>query len=179
MKYFKKLEGERIYLSPVSSMDAEIYTKWMNDEAICKNTNAVARIMTLSHEQEFLQQAPDILAIIKKENDELLGNISFDKVDYHNRNAEIGLFIGEKENRHQGYGSEALHLMLRYGFQELNFHTITLVVLSFNHSAIECYEKVGFQIVGRIKEVMYTNGQYYDRVVMQIMEKEWREKNEA
>ena len=31
MKYFKKLVGERIYLSPKSLEDVEIFTEWMND----------------------------------------------------------------------------------------------------------------------------------------------------
>lgn len=174
MKYFKKIDGERIYLSPVSIDDAEIYTKWMNDETICKNTNALTRIVPLQKEQEFLNQANDILAIVRKEDDELLGNISFGRVDYHNRNAEIGLFIGEMENRHKGYGTEALKLMLDYGFNQLNFHAITLNVLSFNEEAIQCYEKLGFQVVGRIKEVMYYHNVYYDRIIMEILESDWR-----
>jgi len=177
MKYFKKIDGERIYLSPVSIEDAELYTKWMNDEEICRNTNAVMRIMPLLKEREFLGRADHILAIVKKDEDRLLGNISFERVDYHNRNAEVGLFIGEEKDRHFGFGTEALELMLKYGFQELNFHAITLSVLSFNQKAISVYEKVGFYEVGRLKEVMYTNGKYFDRIIMEIREEEWREKN--
>lgn len=174
MRYFKKLEGERIYLSPVSLEDAEIYTKWMNDETICKNTNALTRIVTLEAEKKFLAEDNSILAIIKKDNDELLGNISFSKIDYHNRNAEIGLFIGEEVNRHQGFGTEALKLMLDYGFNQLNFHAITLMVLSFNEKAIECYKKLGFQEVGRVKEVVFYHKVYYDRIIMEILESDWR-----
>lgn len=174
MKYFKKIDGDRIYLSPVCIEDAEVYTKWMNDDTICRNTNAVARIMPFGKEKEFLANADDILAIVRKEDDVLLGNISFGKVDYHNRNAEIGLFIGELENRHKGYGTEALQLMLTYGFQQLNFHAITLTVLSFNEEAIRCYEKLGFQVVGRIREVMFCDGKYYDRIYMELLESDWR-----
>ena len=174
MKYFKKVEGKRIYLSPVSQEDAEIYTKWMTDPVICRNTNSNQRIVTLTSEREFLAHANDILAIVKKDNEELLGNISFSKVDYRNRNAEVGLFIGEEHHRHLGYGTEALNLMLEYGFQQLNFHSILLNVLSFNENAIRCYEKLGFQVVGTIKEVVYDHGVYYDRIIMQILESDWR-----
>ena len=31
MKYFKKLVGERIYLSPINIEDAEKYVGWMSD----------------------------------------------------------------------------------------------------------------------------------------------------
>lgn len=82
--------------------------------------------------------------------------------------------IGEEHHRHLGYGTEALNLMLEYGFQQLNFHSILLNVLSFNENAIRCYEKLGFQVVGTIKEVVYDHGVYYDRIIMQILESDWR-----
>ena len=31
MKYYKKLIGERVYLSPVTMDDADTFTRWMND----------------------------------------------------------------------------------------------------------------------------------------------------
>lgn len=179
MKYFKKLEGERIYFSPVSIEDAEIYTKWMNDEVICKNTNNMSRVTSLFSEKNWLtQDHPYTFAILKKENDELIGNIGLESVDFLHQNAELGIMIGEEKNRHSGYGSEAIRLMLKYCFQFLNFHSIQLTVLSFHNQAISCYKKIGFQEVGRIKEVIYMDDKYYDRIIMQLLKKDWRENDE-
>lgn len=33
MKYYKKIVGKRIYLSPINANDTDIYIKWMNENA--------------------------------------------------------------------------------------------------------------------------------------------------
>ena len=54
MKYFKKLVGERIYLSPRSIEDAEVYTKWMNDFEVTDYTGRSATVLTLDAEKKYL-----------------------------------------------------------------------------------------------------------------------------
>ena len=53
MKYFKKLVGERIYLSPRSTEDAEIFTEWMNDFETADYTGRSGCIMSLECEKNF------------------------------------------------------------------------------------------------------------------------------
>lgn len=80
-------------------------------------------------------------AIVKTEDDTLIGNCGLDKVDHISRKATIGIFIGDKDNRGKGYGSEALKLLLDFGFKYLNLNNIDLQVVDFNKNAIACYKK--------------------------------------
>lgn len=57
MKYFKKLEGERIYLSPINSEDAEKYVYWMNDRTVTDNIARTTAITTFESEKDWLASA--------------------------------------------------------------------------------------------------------------------------
>ena len=85
---------------------------------------------------------------------------------------EVGLFIGEEENRSKGYGTEALSLHVEYGFNYLNLKNIMLKVFSFNKRAIKSYEKIGFKVFGKRTEDYYLNGKWYDEYFMEILRKE-------
>ena len=178
MKYFKKLIGDRLYLSPRSIEDAETYVKWLNDFDITDYTNRSAILMDIETEKEYLSNRKDNsmgFVIVRSENDEMIGSIGFDKIDYLNRIATFGIMIGEQENREKGYGTEAINLLLDYGFNYLNLNNINLYVMEFNPRAIACYKKCGFKEMGRIRKSAFINGKYYDRLYMDILKEEFDE----
>ena len=55
MKYFKKLVGDRIYLSPMSVEDVEKYTKWINDFKVTDYIGRSGNMMTLEQEVEWIK----------------------------------------------------------------------------------------------------------------------------
>lgn len=173
MKYFKKLIGERIYLSPLNIEDAEKYVEWFCDFKMTDGIGKSGNIMTIEAEREWISNTlknNDLnFAIVKLENDELIGNIGFNNISHQNRIGTVGIFIGEEKNRSNGYGTEALRLLLDYGFSYLNLNNIMLTVKSFNERAIRCYEKVGFKEFGRRRKSYFLNGKYYDDVYMDIL----------
>lgn len=183
MKYYKKIEGERIYLSPLCLEDAEYYVAWMNDPEITVNTHGATRVMNIEAEREWilntLKNQEYTFAIVAKENDTLIGNCSLMHVNAIDQTATVGIFIGMKEYRSHGYGTEALNIILSYGFNVLHLHSIDLTVYDFNARAIRCYEKIGFLECGRRHECYYYHGKRHDRITMEIFEKDWREKNES
>ena len=172
MKYFKKIESEKVYLSPINVEDTEKYVKWLNDKRINQYLTIYNRLVSLTGEKEFLEKEGKkefMLAIIKKENDELIGNIGLDTLDYKNGRATLGIFIGEEENLSKGYGSEAINLMVKYGFEVLRLHTINLKVFDDNPRAQKAYTKCGFKICGTYHESLYRDGKYHDEIVMEII----------
>ena len=177
MKYYKKLIGELVYLSPVNIEDALKYTEWLCDEDITKYLGNYTKNINLLGEIEWVKKAcskdePNF-AIINKENDTLIGNIGLKDIDDINRTAELGIFIGDKNFHSKGYGSEAIKLLLNYGFNYLNLNNITLKVFSFNARAIKAYTKCGFREFGRLEESVYYNGEYYETIYMNILKKDF------
>ena len=178
MKYYKKLVGERIYLSPMSIEDAEKYVEWFSDFKMTDGIEKSNRIITIEAEREWLEKKVKSndysFAIVKLENDELIGNCEIHDIDWKNRRGAVGLFIGEEENRSKGYGTESLRVLLDFGFNYLNLKNIMLRVKSFNERAIACYTKIGFKEFGKRRESYFLNGNYYDEIYMDILDKEFK-----
>ncbi len=179
MKYFKKLVGKNIYLSPINIEDVEQYTKWMNDFSVTDYINRSSNITTLEQEKEYLRKVTDekdlSFAIVRLEDDKLLGNCSIHDVGYLRRVGTLGIFIGDVEDRHKGYGTEALQLLLDYGFNYLNLNNIMLCVMEYNPNAFECYKKIGFKEFGRRRKAQFLNGKYYDIIYLDMLAQEFTE----
>ena len=172
MRYFKKLEGEKVYLSPINQDDYETYVKWLNNPNITQFLDCNDSLITLSKEKELLDKIANeefCFAIIKKEDDTLLGNVGVTKIDYKNGKAELGIFIGDEENLSKGYGSEAIKLIINFAFNEIRLHSVMLTVFSNNPRAIKAYTKCGFKEFGRRHEAIYHNGEYLDLIYMEII----------
>ena len=172
MRYFKKIEGEKVYLSPINQDDYETYVKWLNNPNITQYLDCNDSLITLSNEKEILERIGNeefCFAIIKKEDDTLLGNVGVTKIDYKNGRAELGIFIGDEDNLSKGYGSEAIKLIINFVFSEIRLHTVMLTVFANNPRAIKAYTKCGFKEFGRRHEAIYHNGEYLDLVYMEII----------
>lgn len=68
---------------------------------------------------------------------------------------------------------DALRVLIKFVFEELNMHKISLGVFDFNERAIKCYEKVGFVEEGRFKEQLFKGGKYVDEIRMAILAKDY------
>ncbi|TYQ18120.1 UNVERIFIED_CONTAM: RimJ/RimL family protein N-acetyltransferase [Acetivibrio alkalicellulosi] len=175
MKYFKKIEGKKLYLSPVNPEDVGIYTKWVNDLSMSIRLGSASNVYSLQQEKSFLESMAKEghnFAIILKDSDKLIGNGSLFSVNNTYRSATLGLFIGDEENRNKGLGTEALQLLTEYGFKILNLNNIMLQVFEFNKAAIKCYEKAGFRTFGKRTMSCCINGKYYDEYYMEILPKD-------
>ncbi|MDA3809198.1 MAG: GNAT family protein [Spirochaetaceae bacterium] len=175
-KYFKKISGEKVYLSPVNPDDYEIFGTWINDLSISCGTGGSSGNYSLAKEKETLEKLASEghnYAIIDNSDNTVLGISSLFDIDHLHRKAEMGIFIGDKNNHNKGYGKEAIELILSYGFKVLNLHNIMLKVFSFNKNAIEAYKKSGFNEFGRRHESFQINGKLYDDVYMEILRKDF------
>ncbi len=102
-----------------------------------------------------------------------VGNCGFDKIDWRNRSGELGIFIGEKSYWSQGYGTEAVRLLVKHGFETLNLNRIFLRVFSNNLRAIRSYEKAGFIAEGHMRQAEFRHGAYKDVILMSVLRSEW------
>lgn len=177
MKYFKKLIGERIYLSPRSIEDVEQFTEWLNDFETTDYLGRSGILITLEGEKKYLEEnsSPEAtFVIVTLEDNKMIGTVSLESINWLNRTATLGVFIGDKDYRSKGYGTEAIRLLLDYGFNYMNLHNIHLNLMSFNIRAQKCYKKCGFKETGRIRESRFINGRYYDVITMDILANEFQ-----
>lgn len=77
----------------------------------------------------------------------------------------------------QGLGTEVTRLVLRYAFERLRLHRVSLRVLAYNHRAIRCYEKCGFVREGVERESALVAGEWHDDFIMGILQQEYREQS--
>ena len=148
MKYFKKIVGERIYLSPRNVEDVEIFTEWLNDFYITDYIGRSHQTLTLQEEKAYLEKNQDdknTFVIVDSTTNQMIGTIGLHSVDNINRTATLGIFIGDKNYWSKGYGREAIQLILDFGFNYLNLNNIDLALMEFNQRALKCYEKVRIQ----------------------------------
>ena len=178
MKYFKKLVGERIYLSPRNSEDIEKFTEWLNDFETTDYIGRSSELITLDDEKKFLETTKEdkkVFVIVDFKDDNMIGTVGLHEINNIKRTATLGIFIGDKNYREKGYGTEAIRLILDYGFNYLNLNNIKLDLFEFNERALACYKKCGFREYGRRRKSNFVNGKYYDTIEMDILLEEFKE----
>ncbi|MCB5272313.1 MAG: GNAT family N-acetyltransferase [Candidatus Cloacimonetes bacterium] len=172
MKYFRKLVGEKCYLSPISLDDVERYTEWVNDLEIGQFVLFSAEVLDVSKERAALQDLMTnsvSFAIIEKDTNKVIGNCSLHNINEVHRHAQFGIFIGEKTFWNQGIGTEATTLILDFGFNILNLNNINLEVADYNKRAAASYVKTGFQYVGKRSKYAFMAGEYHDVLIYEML----------
>ncbi|KJD39257.1 GNAT family N-acetyltransferase [Paenibacillus polymyxa] len=171
------LEGSRVYLRPINVEDTELYYNTLFHQEVRRLTGT-QRSFTKEQIARYIeakgQDSSSLLLLIAlQEDDRVIGDIALQDMDSLNRSANIRIAINEQGNQGKGYGTEALVLMLGYGFGICNLHRIELNVFDFNEQAIRCYEKVGFQREGVQRDALFYNYEYHDSILMSMLQHEY------
>ncbi len=111
------------------------------------------------------------------EGDRLVGFIGLMDIEWNHGNAWVAIGIGDRAEWGKGYGSEAMRLIVQYAFNELNLQRVSLAVFEYNQRAQRSYEKVGFKLEGRQRQVIHRAGQRYDVLIMGILRSDWYKTN--
>jgi len=104
---------------------------------------------------------------------ELVGHVGLFGIGVKDRCGTVGIMLVRAQVG-RGYGTDAMRLIVGFGFREVGLHRIQLGVYSFNPRAIAAYRKAGFVEEGRQREAVHHDGRWYDDVQMSILEHEWR-----
>ena len=107
------------------------------------------------------------------DDDQLIGFVGLRGVRWSQRDAWVGIGIGEPAFWGKGYGTEAMRLVLRYAFLELSLERVSLATLASNPRAIRSYEKAGFRHEGAERQVIRRDGKSEDVLYMGILRREY------
>ncbi len=174
------ISGTHVRLRGVERTDLPRFQAWLNDPEVTEGLSVYLPLSMIDEEQWFdktSEMGPEEKPLAIELNDDgawrLIGNSGFMHLEWTNRSAEIGLFIGDKSVWNKGYGTEVMQLLLRHGFETLNLHRIYLRVFSTNLRARRSYEKAGFVMEGTMREAVYRHGRYADIHIMSVLRSEW------
>ena len=170
--------GERIVLRPLEIEEAPLFQEWMNDP---ENHQYLQRFrpLNLAEERQWLgslheKSADHVFGIALREEERLIGTCGLHGTALPHRSGQLGILIGDKAAQGKGHGSEAIRLLLDYGFGTLGLHRVALHVYGNNERGIRCYEKCGFRREGVLREARWWAGRWWDILEYAILEQEWQ-----
>ncbi|WP_025685326.1 GNAT family N-acetyltransferase [Paenibacillus maysiensis] len=178
MKIENLFYGDRIKLAAVREEDAETMFKWGEDAEYLRNVDTdLALPYTLKQmKSEGSPSSNEVYFRLRTlADDVLIGFVAIHGIEWNNRIGQLAVGIGNADYRGKGYGAEAVRLILRYAFYELNLNRVGLDVIEYNEQAIRTYEQAGFQYEGRVRSAVLRDGNSYDRIMMGILYSEWNE----
>jgi RimJ/RimL family protein N-acetyltransferase len=160
---------------------AEAISRWDRDSEYMRLLDAeAANQFSLKKLTEWIQKDQEkyppsfySFAIRTLEGDRLVGFCGLDGDFFPHGEAFVGIGIGDREFWGKGYGTDAMKVILRYAFQELNLRRVSLDTFEYNPRAIRSYEKVGFVHEGRTRGFLYREGRRWDLIFMGILREEW------
>ena len=174
----KFLETERIFLAPLEERDAAVCYKWFADPEIKRYLSSAAIVNTLEKSKAFIASANSssaeaLFGIFAKPENVHIGNVSLGGIDLINRNASIGIAIGEKDYLGRGIGRETVKLILKYAFYTVGLNMVFLNVFADNARAIASYERCGFKRRGELPQCFFRDGGFISCVIMSITKNEY------
>ncbi|MBK6397171.1 MAG: GNAT family N-acetyltransferase [Bacteroidetes bacterium] len=181
-----QLVGELIHLRALEPTDLNQLYKWENDSSIWSVSGTLVPFSKFVLEEFVTQVHQDIytnkqlrLMIDLKYFDEAdedettrsIGCVDLFDFDPKNKRAGIGILIADKADRGRGYATEALHLIMDYGFEVLDLHQIYSNIRVENESSVSLFKRAGFEVTGLKQDWIYEQGKFYDEYTLQLIKK--------
>jgi diamine N-acetyltransferase len=174
--------GKRVYLRPFGKADLPYVQKWSNDAELRKLIGEVEPMSSADAQKFFRQLRRDKdrawFSIVLKNGKQVIGEAGLLRMFKPWNCTDMTIIIGEKNSQRKGYGTEAGRLLLKYAFEQLGFHRISIGVVGFNQRAIRFWESLGFRKEGIQRDSYYCDNQYSDFIMMSILEDEYRQTRE-
>ncbi len=165
--------GEKVCLRAYKEEDIQKVTSFVNDKEIKKFYDTdVSFPITLWEEETWVKSQKGNkngeynFAIEDIKTKKYIGGCNIQNVNWLTRVALVGIMIGDKDYLGKGYGTDAMKVLMKFIFQDMNIRKIRLSTFSFNVRAQKSYEKCGFKVEGILKDEVFKDGKYYDEIVM-------------
>lgn len=160
-------------LSPLRDEDSEALFRWINDRELVLLSAPFSAVAEVDHRRWFdaVRKRDDavIFGIRTLGGDELVGSCQLHGIDQRHRSAELQIRIGERVAWGRGYGTEAVRLLVAYGFTKLGLHRVQLHVFATNERALRTYERAGFRREGIRRDGAFVDGAFVDVVALAIL----------
>jgi RimJ/RimL family protein N-acetyltransferase len=159
-----------VTIGPVCPEDTGALFLWLNDFSAA-NLDSTYRPVDWLTFKAWLDNlgggGNQVLFAIRKLHDpQIIGFVLFRNFQMVHRSAELGIRIGVETERGRGYGRAAIRLALRYAWDQLNLHRVSLKAYAHNCQAVAAYLSAGFKEEGILQQSEFIGGQWVDQVSM-------------
>jgi len=172
------LQGNKILLRALELADAELLYQWENDTSLWHLSNTLTPFSKFTLEQYVMNAHQDIYTIkqlrlmIDLARDgggkNTIGSVDLFDFDPGHRRAGIGILI-HVDYRGKGYASEALDLMIDYGFKTLKLHQIYCNIGVNNEESLKLFRKKNFKLTATKREWNLTPEGWEDEYFLQLL----------
>ena len=166
METLPRIQGKMVTLRPITDADTDLIVAWRNSPAVRNNfifreefTPEMHRhwLATKVATGEVVQYIVEITA-----TGQPIGSVYYRDIDHKNHSAECGIFLGAEGSRGHGYGFDAWHAFVPFGFEYLKLHRIYARILEKNIASRRTIEKNGFVEEGLFRDMVLLDGQYHN-----------------
>jgi diamine N-acetyltransferase len=168
--------GKDVNLRAVEPADLDLLYELENNTEWWHLSNTVTPFSRFVLEQYIMNAHLDIystkqlrlmIEIIVDEKPVTIGTIDLFEFDPVNLRAGVGILVA-KEWQSKGFASEALSLLVDYGFNTLNLHQLYCGICTDNESSLKLFQKQGFRITGTREQWVRNRQQWVDEYFLQL-----------
>lgn len=171
------LKGEHIFLRALEPEDLEFIYDIENDENLWELSHTqtpysrylIKQYLENAHKDIF--EVKQLRLVISDYNNQTLGLIDLFDFDFKNKRAGVGILIKSESNRYQGYGKEALKLLIDYSFQQLHLHQLFCNISEENNASLQLFKGQGFVEIGLKKDWNFNGKTFKNEYVLQLINK--------
>ena len=172
------LSGERVVLRALEPEDADALWRWHNDPVVMRWMHDPYPSSLAQVRKELAERAPDghasLTLMVEDGAGRTIGIVALHGAEPESGAAKLDIYLGEKNSWGQGFATDVMRTVCRYGFDKMRLHRIELSVADGNDAARRVYDKVGFVVEGRRREAFWRDGAWSDETVMGLLVGELR-----
>jgi RimJ/RimL family protein N-acetyltransferase len=171
-KYIE-IEGSKIILRSKKVEDAKLDYEWRKDPELSALDATVPINITfnqfLSHTEEDIKYPVpwSVKYAVETNSSKLIGYVMYYDIDLIEKQAEVGIIIGDKEFLGKGYGTDALKTLVNHIFETTGLIKLYLHTLTTNKRAQKSFNRTGFIDCGPVRK----DGMNF--IKMEILKKDW------
>lgn len=183
-------ESQDVRLGPIDfEKDPEIESRWTHDSEFMRmyQSDPARPLSAAMVKKQYEKLEKEVeekknlfpFMICAKEDDRLIGKAAVQWIEWSNGNGWIHMGIGSPDDRRKGYGSQAMRMLLRFGFGELNLFRLSARIPEYNTAALSLFSKFGFVEEVRRRKAIQRDGQRWDLIVVGLLMDEWQRQAEG
>lgn len=176
---FNEFEGDKVRLRAIEPEDSEAFTALDSDTELARLCGSTHLPRSKAASRQWAEESSrrptgddETFLVIETLDGAIVGSLNVVRADRRNRVFRYGIGLG-REHWRNGYGTEAVELLLRFYFGELTYHKVEIDVYSYNDQSIAFHEALGFQHEGRRRQSHFAKAKYHDVRLMGMTAEEF------